>query len=424
MVEGPAGIGKTRLLASTCRSAAERQLTVLRARGGELEQHTPYGLVRELFAGPLAQAGRDELLTGAAALAAPVVAGSGEVVAPAGAAPTGCTGSPSTWPTARPWCWPSTTCSGPTRRRCASWAISPGDSTASRCCWYWPPAPRSSTATGRRSRRCSTTRSPRCSGPPRSRKPRPPRSCGRRSRPAPTTSCATSAARRPVATPCCCGCSPGRCMTTASRRRPPCPGWPSSRRRSWRRPCCRGCAGCPAEATTFAGAVAVLGDGAPLRYAAALAELDHGAAARAARRRAAGGGLIAEHGDRPRERRRSGGQPAQPRQHGRRHDLRRELGDPGRGGLRRHAVVVEGAGEHPQQEGAAGRRAALVAQLVVGAGRQAAAQPRPRALRERGGPEHSSGSWSNAATARRSPSDSSVPHSTSRTGRPSSRRAR
>ena len=32
-------------------------------------------------------------------------------------------------------------------------------------------------------------------------------------------------------------------------------------------------------ATTFAGAVAVLGDGAPLRHAAALAELDHGAAA-------------------------------------------------------------------------------------------------------------------------------------------------
>ena len=84
VIEGPAGIGKTRLLASTCRSAAERQLTVLRARGGELEQHTPYGLVRELFAVPLAQAGRDELLTGPAALAAPVVAGSGEVVAGAG----------------------------------------------------------------------------------------------------------------------------------------------------------------------------------------------------------------------------------------------------------------------------------------------------------------------------------------------------
>ena len=33
VTEGPAGIGKTRLLASTCRSAAERQFTVLRARG-------------------------------------------------------------------------------------------------------------------------------------------------------------------------------------------------------------------------------------------------------------------------------------------------------------------------------------------------------------------------------------------------------
>ena len=53
VIEGPAGIGKTRLLAAACRSAAERQVTVLRARGGELEQGTPYGLVRELFAGPL-----------------------------------------------------------------------------------------------------------------------------------------------------------------------------------------------------------------------------------------------------------------------------------------------------------------------------------------------------------------------------------
>ncbi|HEX3262009.1 MAG TPA: AAA family ATPase [Pseudonocardia sp.] len=79
VIEGPAGIGKTRLLASTCRSAADRQLTVLRARGGELEQGTPYGLVRELFAAPLAQHGSEELLAGPAALAAPVVAGSGEI---------------------------------------------------------------------------------------------------------------------------------------------------------------------------------------------------------------------------------------------------------------------------------------------------------------------------------------------------------
>jgi len=49
------------------------------ARGGELEQGTPYGLVRELFAAPLAQHGSEELLAGPAALAAPVVAGSGEI---------------------------------------------------------------------------------------------------------------------------------------------------------------------------------------------------------------------------------------------------------------------------------------------------------------------------------------------------------
>ncbi len=46
VVEGPAGIGKTRLLAEARRDAAAR---VLAARGGELEQGLAFGVVRQLF---------------------------------------------------------------------------------------------------------------------------------------------------------------------------------------------------------------------------------------------------------------------------------------------------------------------------------------------------------------------------------------
>lgn len=44
-VQGPAGIGKTRLLTETCRAADEREFTVARAQADELEQSRPFGLV-------------------------------------------------------------------------------------------------------------------------------------------------------------------------------------------------------------------------------------------------------------------------------------------------------------------------------------------------------------------------------------------
>lgn len=48
-IEGPAGIGKTRLLAEGGRLARDAGARVLAARGGELEQELAFGVVRQLF---------------------------------------------------------------------------------------------------------------------------------------------------------------------------------------------------------------------------------------------------------------------------------------------------------------------------------------------------------------------------------------
>jgi DNA-binding CsgD family transcriptional regulator len=78
VVEGSAGIGKTQLLAVTRRAARERGMRDLSARGAELERDFPYGVVRQLLE-PAVASERDELLRGAAALAAPLF---GAVAAP------------------------------------------------------------------------------------------------------------------------------------------------------------------------------------------------------------------------------------------------------------------------------------------------------------------------------------------------------
>ena len=49
LLEGPAGVGKTRLLSEVRRLAAERGVLTLAARGGELERDFPFGVVRQLF---------------------------------------------------------------------------------------------------------------------------------------------------------------------------------------------------------------------------------------------------------------------------------------------------------------------------------------------------------------------------------------
>ncbi|HVF78358.1 MAG TPA: AAA family ATPase [Solirubrobacteraceae bacterium] len=75
LVEGPAGIGKTRLL-DECRGRGRSLgLEVLTARGGPFERGYGFGVARQLLEPALACASagdRRELLSGAAALAAPV----------------------------------------------------------------------------------------------------------------------------------------------------------------------------------------------------------------------------------------------------------------------------------------------------------------------------------------------------------------
>ena len=77
VVEGSAGIGKTRLLAEVRALAQAGDFEVLTARGGELEGEFAFGIVRQLFEAPLAAATpelRAELLAGAAELSASLFA--------------------------------------------------------------------------------------------------------------------------------------------------------------------------------------------------------------------------------------------------------------------------------------------------------------------------------------------------------------
>ncbi|HXF31798.1 MAG TPA: AAA family ATPase [Solirubrobacterales bacterium] len=66
VVEGPAGIGKSRLLAEA-RCRAEGSMRVLSSRGSELEGEFPFGVVRQLFDSELADPGRRDALIGGAA---------------------------------------------------------------------------------------------------------------------------------------------------------------------------------------------------------------------------------------------------------------------------------------------------------------------------------------------------------------------
>ncbi|HET6549101.1 MAG TPA: AAA family ATPase, partial [Solirubrobacter sp.] len=80
LVEGVAGIGKSALLAEA--RALARGTSVLAAAGGELERDFPYGVVRQLFEPAvrrLSASERADVLAGAAAPAAGIVAGGATV---------------------------------------------------------------------------------------------------------------------------------------------------------------------------------------------------------------------------------------------------------------------------------------------------------------------------------------------------------
>ncbi|HYC81369.1 MAG TPA: AAA family ATPase [Solirubrobacterales bacterium] len=75
LIEGPAGIGKTRLLATAREAAKERGIPSLGARGSELEREFPFGVVRQMLEPALlAQPDRGELFAGAAEMASAVFA--------------------------------------------------------------------------------------------------------------------------------------------------------------------------------------------------------------------------------------------------------------------------------------------------------------------------------------------------------------
>jgi DNA-binding SARP family transcriptional activator/DNA-binding CsgD family transcriptional regulator len=75
LVEGPPGIGKTRLLAEARRNALASGAFVLNARAGELEREFPYGVVRQLFEAVI---GDPSELSGAAASARVVFSAPGD----------------------------------------------------------------------------------------------------------------------------------------------------------------------------------------------------------------------------------------------------------------------------------------------------------------------------------------------------------
>jgi DNA-binding CsgD family transcriptional regulator len=75
LIEGPAGIGKSRLLAEARRAAEEQGIPSLGARGSELEREFPFGVVRQLIEPALmARPNRSELFEGAAEIASAVFA--------------------------------------------------------------------------------------------------------------------------------------------------------------------------------------------------------------------------------------------------------------------------------------------------------------------------------------------------------------
>jgi DNA-binding CsgD family transcriptional regulator len=76
LIEGQAGIGKTRLLREARERAERNSFTVLAARGGELERDFGFGIVRQLLEPAVANldpAVRESVLSGAAGLASPVL---------------------------------------------------------------------------------------------------------------------------------------------------------------------------------------------------------------------------------------------------------------------------------------------------------------------------------------------------------------
>ena len=75
LIEGPAGIGKTRLIQEARRRAGEGGMRVLTARGSEIERDFAFGVVRQLVEGLLVDpAVAERAFAGAAQGARPISA--------------------------------------------------------------------------------------------------------------------------------------------------------------------------------------------------------------------------------------------------------------------------------------------------------------------------------------------------------------
>jgi len=75
VIEGHAGLGKSRLMTAVTAEARRARMLLLRARPGRFERDFPFGVVRQLFEPVLAglsPGAREELFSGAAGLAAPL----------------------------------------------------------------------------------------------------------------------------------------------------------------------------------------------------------------------------------------------------------------------------------------------------------------------------------------------------------------
>lgn len=79
LIDAPAGLGKTSLLRATAQSAAEFGVTCLRARASDLERDFAYGCVRQLLEPTVSRGDRDRLFDGAAGLAEPLFAPAGVI---------------------------------------------------------------------------------------------------------------------------------------------------------------------------------------------------------------------------------------------------------------------------------------------------------------------------------------------------------
>jgi hypothetical protein len=203
LIEGPPGVGKTRLLAEG--PPAGRRARPDRARRARQPARTDLRL-RRGAAAVRADAGRRRTArSGCSPARRPAPAGCSTCWTSRPRARSRCCTGSTGWPPASPpsgrWCWRSTTCSGATPPRCGSSSTSPAGSTGCRCCCSRRCGPASGTRTTTCSPRSCSTRPPRWSGRGRSAgRGRPSWSAGRLGEPAPLflTACHTTTAGNPL----------------------------------------------------------------------------------------------------------------------------------------------------------------------------------------------------------------------------------